>query len=60
MAGDMSFLDRLRGKRTKDIELPNESGKTDPRLKKPDVMGSFGKAAEGLAALRRITGKRKE
>ena len=29
---EMTWLETLRGKRTRDIELPNESGKRDPRL----------------------------
>ena len=43
MAETLSFLDRLRGKRG-DIELPNESGKIDPKLARPDVRGQLEKA----------------
>ena len=33
-----SFFEWMRGKRTRDIELPNESGQVDPQLSSPDVM----------------------
>jgi hypothetical protein len=29
---DLSWLDKLRGKRTQDIDLPAESGQVDPAL----------------------------
>ena len=46
----LSFLG-LRKAGGEDIELPNESGRTDPRLKKPDVGGAFKKALEGYKIL---------
>ncbi len=52
MAEKLSFLDRLRGKRG-DIELPNESGKVDPKLAKPDVYGQLMKAAKALEDLKK-------
>lgn len=44
-----------------DIELPNRSGQTDPRLRKPDVMGSLRRAKEGVGILKKrglLGGKR--
>lgn len=29
-----TFIEKLRGKRTSDIPLPNDTGQVDPRLKK--------------------------
>jgi len=44
-----------RGKRppedAADIELPN-SGRTDPRLDQPDVLGAMGAAAKGYRTVR--------
>jgi hypothetical protein len=40
-----NYLSRkLLGKRLGDIELPNKSGKTDPRLTKPDISSQLRKA----------------
>ena len=39
----------------KDIELPNESGRVDPRLKpepQPDAASAFGRAYEGYKILK--------
>ena len=45
-------METLRGRRTRDIDLPNESGRVDPRVRRPDVSGGFRKAAEGYRLLR--------
>lgn len=62
MADDkMTFFERLRGKRTHDIDLPNPSGQTDPRLRKPNVSRAIGRSAEGVKILRKrglLGGKR--
>lgn len=44
-----SMLERIFGpkKRKKDIELPNESGKIDKRLEKPDMLEVFRKMRKG-------------
>jgi hypothetical protein len=58
--GEMSFWDKVRGYRTEDINLPHRyDSEVDPRLKKPDVRGQLGKAAEGLKALKKIASARK-
>lgn len=41
----------LFGKKQKDIELPNQSGRVDPRLKQPNVMERLRKAGEGYKIL---------
>ena len=43
-----------------DIELPNESGRVDPRLKKPDVGAALKKAAEGYKQLIKTSDKLKK
>ena len=43
-----------------DIELPNESGRVDPRLKKPDVGAALKKAAEGYKHLMKTSDKLKK
>jgi hypothetical protein len=58
MGSELSFFERLRNRRTKDIELPNTSGKVDKRLEKPNVMGQLGKAAEGLKALKKVAARK--
>jgi len=45
----LSFMERMRGKRTRDIELPNESGELDPRLPRTDE--AIRKAAKGFREL---------
>lgn len=40
-----------------DIQLPNQSGIVDPRLRKPDVGGSLREAAKGLGAVRKLGGR---
>jgi len=56
MAGPaLTFVEKMRGKRTRDIELPNESGQVDPRLKpyRPGgVRDALKKAGEGVKVLR--------
>lgn len=46
-----TFIERMRGKRTGDIKLPNDTGRIDPRLKKKkgifDLVGDFEKATGG-------------
>jgi len=43
-----------------DIELPNKSGKTDPRLHKynPHVLEGLKKAGEGWKTIERLAGKK--
>ena len=52
MADELTFWERISGTRNKkpkgDIELPNESGKKDPKLEKVDVRGQLKKAFEGI------------
>lgn len=55
MPKELTLMERIRGKRTEDIELPNDTGKIDPRLRgrQPgDVGKAFGKAADGLKLLK--------
>lgn len=47
-----SLSSKKRAKRTEDIQLPNESGEVDPRLRGSDVRASVRKAGEGFKALR--------
>lgn len=57
-----TFVEKIFGKkkRNKDIELPNESGRIDPRTKKVDMRGSITKAVEGYKKLGELKlGKRK-
>lgn len=58
MPGLFEYLMRkATGKRTGDIELPNESGEVDSRLPaRPDVRGAFGKAADTLKDLNEAEG----
>lgn len=55
-----SMLERVFGKkkRKEDIELPNESGKEDPRIKKPDYGETAKKMREGLGILGQMRKKR--
>lgn len=48
-----TLLEKIFGKkkRTKDINLPNESGQIDPRLKKVDVRGALAEALKGYKQL---------
>lgn len=61
---DMTFIERLRGKRTHDINLPAPPGaKRDPRLdayKPGSVRNALSKAAEGVKTLqdKGLVGKR--
>jgi hypothetical protein len=52
MPNDLTWLERLTGKRYGDIELPNESGKIDPRLKGKSVSEALAKAKKGYDKLR--------
>lgn len=49
-----SMLEKIFGKRKKNIELPNESGKVDPRTKKVNIWDSLKEAEKGLKALGKI------
>lgn len=54
-------MGRVRSAQAGDIELPNRSGQTDPRLRKPDVQKSLSRAVEGVGILRKkglLGGKR--
>lgn len=53
MAGERTILERIRGKRMRDIELPNESGSIDPRLKGKTTSEAIQKAAMGMKILQR-------
>ena len=55
----LSFLG-LQQAGGEDIELPNESGRVDPRLKKPDVGTALKKAAEGYKHLMKTSEKLKK
>jgi hypothetical protein len=61
---DMTFIERMRGKRTHDINLPAAPGaKRDPRLdayKPGSVRNALGKAVEGVKTLqdKGLIGKR--
>ena len=55
----LSFLG-LQKAGGEDIELPNESGRIDPRLKKPDVGAALRKAAEGYKLLTETTDRLKK
>lgn len=58
-----SFIERMMGKRKKDIELPNESGETDPRIAKLDpvkrTQAGIKKSVEGFRALNKRALERK-
>jgi len=58
MAGLFEYLMRkATGKRTGDIELPNESGEVDPRLPKSGQVGeSFRKAGRTVKDLSEVGG----
>ena len=43
-----------------DIELPSESGRVDPRLKKPNVGAALKKAGEGYKQLMKTTERLKQ
>lgn len=56
MADKPSFLERLHGRRFGDIELPNDTGEVDPRIKARGTVGDrFKKAAEGFKQLTKTT-----
>jgi len=53
MAGsDLTILERVRGKRMRDIELPSE-GSVDPRLKGRTTREALDKAAMNMKILQR-------
>ena len=58
MDGLLSWLG-LQKAGGQDIELPNESGRVDPRLKKPNVGAALKKAAEGYKKLMETSDKLK-
>lgn len=47
-----SLLDRIRGKRYDDINLPNSTGEIDPRLKGKSVREGFERAGHGAKMLK--------
>lgn len=53
MPAKPSFLERMSGRRFGNIELPNESGQKDPRLKGTSVREALGKAREGIKTLQK-------
>lgn len=62
MAGDAkpTIFEKVTGKRYRDINLPNESGKVDPRLKGTSVREALGEALKGTKILqdKGLIGKR--
>lgn len=50
MPSELSLLEKLRGKRTRSIELPNESGHVDSRL----IGTRTGTPAKAREILRRV------
>lgn len=60
---DLSFIEKMRGKRTRDINLPAPESKRDPRLKgyaPGSVRNALGQAAGGVKILqdKGLIGKR--
>lgn len=54
MAHDLSFFEKLRGKRTRDINLPAEESQRDPRLlgyEPGRVRKQLGEAMKGYKSL---------
>jgi hypothetical protein len=47
----MSFMERLRGKRTKDIRLPNDTGDRDRRLPKSTPVEDVRRGLDSLRGL---------
>ena len=58
--GDLLSWLGLKKAGGEDIELPNESGRVDPRLKKPNVGAALKKAAEGYKKLMETSDKLKK
>lgn len=57
---DMSFIERMRGKRTHDINLPADESKRDPRLKgfeQGAVRKSLATAAQGTKTLQDLVNR---
>jgi len=51
MAGELSWLEKLRGKRTKDIRLPNDTGVRDTRLPKSTPAEDVRRGLDSLRGL---------
>lgn len=49
---DLTFFERLRGKRMRDVNLPSE-GKVDPRLKGKSVRDAYDKMGKGWEILKK-------
>jgi len=49
----LTFVEKMLGKRKKNIHLPNESGKVDPRTKQPSVMESLAEAKKNYESLKK-------
>jgi hypothetical protein len=47
------FARKVLGKRLGDIELPNESGRVDPRLKRTDPKEGYRLVRESLDSIKR-------
>lgn len=61
MADERTLLDRLSGKgpmRKSDIDLPNHSGRTDPRLTQGSFKEVAPKVLKGFRGVRELAGKR--
>ena len=56
----LSWLGLQKAAGGEDIQLPNQSGRVDPRLKKPDVGAALKKAAEGYKQLMKTSEKLKK
>lgn len=57
---DLSFIEKIRGKRTRDINLPAPESKRDPRLKgfeQGAVRKSLGAAAQGTKTLQDLVNR---
>lgn len=50
---DLTWFERLKGKRYGDIELPNESGEVDPKLKGTSTREALEKAGKNFKELQR-------
>ena len=52
MGDKPNLFERIRGKRYSDINLPNESGQVDPRLKGTSLREALAGAREGVKILK--------
>lgn len=50
---DLTWFERLKGKRYGDIELENESGQVDPRLKGKTTREALEKAGKNFKSLQK-------